>query len=255
MKMWESLKTHLVDFLKIESQKAGFNKAVLGLSGGIDSAVVSVLCKEAFGENLLCVLLPSQFSNPQNIEDAKEMCAKFSIKYETVSIAPMIEAYCKGIDDNIRVGNYSARMRMAVLYDISRRDSSLVIGTGNKTESMLGYGTYCGDLANALNPIADIYKTEIFEFAAFLGVTSNILKKPPSADLYHGQTDEGEIGHTYAEMDEFLKLYIEERLGLDEILKRGLDQKMVTALAHRIEANSFKRRIPKSPTLRPEYLN
>lgn len=254
MKMWERLKEYLVEFLKQEMNKAGLNKAILGLSGGVDSATVALLAKEAFNDNLLCILLPSQFSNPKNIEDAKELCQKFDLKYELVSIAPMVEAYCKDIKDPIRVGNFSARMRMAVLYDISRRENGLVLGTGNKTEAMLGYGTYCGDLAYAINPIGDIYKTEIFEFARFLGVTDAILQKAPSADLYHGQTDEGEIGYSYKEMDRFLKMYVEEGKTKEECIKNGCDAKMVEDLIIKIKTNEFKRRMPKVALVRGEYL-
>jgi NAD+ synthase len=133
--------------------------------------------------------MPSQYSSDSSIEDAVELCKKFDIKYETVEISPMIEGYFNNNDKNadaLRVGNLSARMRMAVLYDISARDNSLVIGTSNKSEILLGYGTLYGDTACAINPIGQMYKSDEFEFARFLGVTDAIIEKKPSADLWEG---------------------------------------------------------------------
>ncbi|MFW3329077.1 NAD(+) synthase, partial [Aliarcobacter butzleri] len=153
MKDWKKIKQYLISFLKDEVSKAGFEKVTVGLSGGLDSAVVAILCKEAFGKNLNCVLMPSQFSSQSSIEHAIEVCEKFDIRYDIVSIEPMVSAFLKNMDnDKLRIGNFSARMRMSVLYDISFKEKSLVVGTSNKSELLLGYGTIFGDIACAINP-------------------------------------------------------------------------------------------------------
>jgi NAD+ synthase len=177
---WELIEKFLVKFIYEEITKTGLKKGICGLSGGIDSAVVAVLAKKAMKDNFKAFMLPSQFSSPSSIEDAKTLCKKFNIEYEIISIMPLLEAY--RIENKVRLGNFSARMRMAVLYDKSAELNALVIGTSNKSELMLGYGTLYGDLASALNPIGDLYKTEIFEFAKYLGVPEVIINKPPSAD-------------------------------------------------------------------------
>ncbi|HRM35039.1 MAG TPA: NAD(+) synthase, partial [Aliarcobacter cryaerophilus] len=149
----KNIKQNLMSFLKEEVLKTGLKKVTLGLSGGLDSAVVAVLCKEVFDDNLNCVLMPSQYSSKASVEDAIELCKKFDIKHEIVSIEPMLSAYLKNMDENsLRIGNFSARLRMSVLYDISARENSLVVGTSNKSELLLGYGTIFGDLACAINP-------------------------------------------------------------------------------------------------------
>ncbi len=242
---YSNIKNYLVNFLKEETFKTGLTKAVLGLSGGIDSAVVAVLAKEAFGDNLLTILMPTQYSSKGSIEHALELCEKFDIKHEIVEIAPLLKAYSYNENSStLRVGNFSARMRMAVLFDISAREGSLVLGTSNKSEILLGYGTLFGDLASAINPIGDLYKSEVFEFAKFLGVPRSIISKPPSADLWEGQSDEEEIGYTYNQLDEVLKAYVEDRLSLKELLERGYDKDMCKMIIDRIYKNQFKRKPP-----------
>lgn len=241
---WKLIKEHLINFLQNETKKVGISKCVVGLSGGIDSAVVAVLCKKAFGENLLCVMMPSHYSSSGSIDDSKELCEKFDIKYEIHSIADLVKTYEKNMDTNLRKGNFSARMRMSILYDISARENALVIGTSNKSELLLGYGTLFGDLASAINPIGDIYKSEIFEFAKYLGITDTIIKKPPSADLWEGQSDEADLGYTYANIDEVLKYMIEARLSKKELLQKGFGEELVDMLTKRVYQNQFKRRPP-----------
>jgi len=175
----------------------------------------------------------------------------------TVSIAPMLKAYedLNPDMDNLRRGNFAARMRMATLYDISARENALVLGTSNKSELMLGYGTLYGDLASALNPIGDLYKSEVYELAEYLNISRSIIKKPPSADLWEGQSDEADLGYTYAKLDEAMKLYVEERLTKEEILGRGIDAGMLEMIVQRIFRNHFKRKMPIIAKLTSRTLN
>jgi NAD+ synthase len=165
---WQSVKNQLTKFLKEEVEKTGLSKVVVGISGGLDSAVVAVLCKEVFGDDMQGILMPSQYSSDASIADAKELCEKFDIKYEVVEITPMVNAYLPNMEHNrLRIGNFSARMRMSVLYDFSAAQNALVVGTSNKSELLLGYGTIFGDIACAINPIGQIYKSDEFDFARF----------------------------------------------------------------------------------------
>lgn len=254
MKDWKKIKQYLISFLKDEVSKAGFEKVTVGLSGGLDSAVVAILCKEAFGKNLNCVLMPSQFSSQSSIEHAIEVCEKFDIKYDIVSIEPMVSAFLKNMDnDKLRIGNFSARMRMSVLYDISFKEKSLVVGTSNKSELLLGYGTIFGDIACAINPIGEIYKSDEFEFAKLLGVPESILTKAPSADLWEGQSDEDELGHTYKEIDDLLKLMVDDKKSKHELLKLGFEASFIDKINNRMKANAFKGKLPTIAKL-GEYL-
>ena len=242
---WIDIKKQLIDFLQDEVKKSGLNKVTVGLSGGLDSAVVAVLCKEAFGDNLNCVLMPSQFSSQSSSDDAVELCEKFDIKYETISIEPMVNAFINNMDeDKLRIGNFSARMRMSVLYDVSSRERSLVVGTSNKSELLLGYGTIFGDIACAINPLGEIYKSDEFEFAKALGVTDAIVNKAPSADLWEDQSDENELGYTYKQMDDVFKPMVEENKSKDELLALGFKEELIDMLTYRIKANAFKGKLP-----------
>ncbi len=242
---WQIIKEQLIRFLKDELNKTGLKKITVGISGGLDSAVVAVLCKEAFGDNMSGVLMPSQYSSDDSAKDAIELCKKFNITYETVEIAPMVEAYSPYMNgDKLRIGNYSARVRMSVLYDISARDSSIVVGTSNKSEVLLGYGTIFGDVACAINPIGEMYKSDEFEFAKFLNVTDAIINKKPSADLWEGQSDEDDLGYTYKQIDDVLKLIVDNKLSKDEAVQKGFESKLIDMLEHRIKTNAFKGKLP-----------
>lgn len=240
------IKQQMINFLKDEVAKTGLNNVVVGISGGLDSAIVSVLCKEVFGDNMHGVFMPSHFSSDASIVDAKELCDKFDISYEVVEIAPMVKGYFDHIKDTtpLRIGNLSARMRMSVLYDISARDNALVVGTSNKSEILLGYGTLFGDIACAINPIGQMYKSDAFEFAKYLGVTEAIINKKPSADLWEGQSDEEELGYSYKEMDDVLKELIDNKKTKEELFNSGVDEKLIDMLQYRVKANAFKGKLP-----------
>ncbi|HIP12612.1 MAG TPA: NAD+ synthase [Arcobacter sp.] len=244
---FENVEQQLLTFLSDEVKKTGLKKVVVGISGGLDSAVVAILCKKVFGANMHGVLMPSHFSSDSSAKDAIELCKKFDISYETVEIASMVKGYFDNYDtkaDSLRIGNLSARMRMSVLYDISARDSSLVVGTSNKSEILLGYGTIFGDIACAINPLGEMYKTDEFEFGRYLGVTSAILDKKPSADLWDGQSDEDELGYTYATMDKVLKKLVDENISKDQLVKDGINIELIEMLENRIKSNAFKGKLP-----------
>jgi len=234
----------LTRFLQNEVEKTGLKRVVAGLSGGIDSAVVAVLAHRTFGDNLLCVKMPSHYSSQSSLDDADELCEAFGLRSQRHSIEALLKAFEREGMDALRIGNFSARMRMATLFDLSARESALVLGTSNKSELMLGYGTLFGDLASAVNPIGDLYKTEVFELARYLGVPQSIIDKPPSADLWAGQSDEAELGYSYAQIDSVLKRYVEERASRDELLAEGCEEALVDLIISRIYRNQFKRKMP-----------
>jgi NAD+ synthase len=257
MSKYAQISDYLERFLDNEVRKTGIQKVVVGLSGGLDSAVVAVLAQKTFRDDLLCVKMPSHYSSQNSLDDADALCKDFDIKNETVSIEPMLKAYeeLNPNMDNLRKGNFSSRMRMSTLFDISARENALVLGTSNKSELMLGYGTLYGDLASAVNPIGDLYKSEVFELARYLGVTKSIIDKPPSADLWDGQSDEADLGYTYAQLDEAMKLYVEDRLSRDEIVKQGIDANMLDMIIGRIFRNHFKRKMPVIAKLTSRTIN
>jgi len=257
MSKYSQITEYLHYFLEDEVKKTGIKKVVVGLSGGLDSAVVAVLAQSVFKDDLLCVKMPSQYSSKNSLDDADELCADFGMNAITASIEPMLRAYEENNPDldNLRKGNFSSRMRMATLFDISARENALVLGTSNKSELMLGYGTLYGDLASAVNPIGDLYKSEVYELAEYLGVSQSIIKKPPSADLWDGQSDEDDLGYTYAKLDAAMKLYVEDRLSHEEIVQRGVDEKMLDMIIQRIFRNHFKRKMPVIAKLTSRTIN
>jgi len=237
----------LLNFIRCEVRKVGFEKVVIGLSGGVDSAVSCTLATRALGkENVLAVMMPYKTSSPDSLADAKLLAYQLGITYELCDITPMVDAYfaAQQVTDKVRRGNVMARMRMIVLYDISMRDHRLVIGTSNKTELLLGYGTLFGDMASAINPIGDLYKTQVWELAKHLGIPSCIIEKKPSADLWEGQTDEDELGFTYAEVDKLLYQMIDLRLSDEELLKNGTSWEFLSKTRWFVVRNQFKRMTP-----------
>lgn len=257
MGKYEQIADFLQRFLKDEVTKTGIKKVVVGLSGGIDSAVVAVLAHKVFKDDLLCVKMPSQYSSQSSLDDANELCEDFGMRSTVASIEPLLSVYehLNPDMDNLRRGNFSARMRMSTLYDISAKENALVLGTSNKSELMLGYGTLYGDLSSALNPIGDLYKSEVYELAEYLKITRSIISKPPSADLWEGQSDEADLGYTYAQLDAALRMYVEERLSKEEIVNRGVDEKMLDMIISRIFRNHFKRKMPVIAKLTSRTMN
>jgi NAD+ synthase len=237
----------LVDFIRDEVHNAGFSKGIVGLSGGVDSAIVLALTAEALGVNdVLAVRMPYKTSSPDSLTDAELVARQYGVRLETVGITSMVDAYLALVDspDNVRCGNIMARQRMIVLYDISARDRALVIGTSNKTESLLGYGTQFGDMACAINPIGDLYKTQIWQLAEAIGIPRAIVEKKPTADLWEGQTDEGELGFSYKLVDRLLYFMVDERRTEAELLERGFEKHFIEKVSRMLKRNQFKRRPP-----------
>ena len=237
----------LVQFIHDEVTKPGFSRAVIGLSGGIDSATTAFLAAEALGpQNVLCVRMPYATSSPDSLSDAQKVIDQLGVCALTVPITPMVDPLFAQVPDMPpqRRGNVMARMRMIVLYDQSAAFGGLVIGTGNKTEIMLGYTTLYGDSAAAMHPLGDLYKAQMRQLARALGVPQPILVKPPSADLWVGQTDEGELGYTYDEVDRLLYLLVDERYSLQEAIEAGFAPAFVHSVWERMRRNQYKRLPP-----------
>ncbi len=220
----------IAEFIRGQLGQAGFERAVLGLSGGIDSALVAYLVAEATGpEQLLTVMLPYRTSSPASLGDAEDVVRRLGIASEIVDISPMVDGYFEPDTDAtpLRRGNFMARMRMSVLYDRSVTWGGLVVGTGNKTESLIGYTTIFGDSACAFNPIGDLYKSQVRQVAAAIGVSEQIIAKAPSADLWPDQTDEGEGGFSYPELDRLLFWRIDKRRSIHEVVALGFERELV----------------------------
>jgi len=240
-------RTILTGFIKSEITRVGFTRAVIGLSGGIDSALSCALAVEALGpENVLALRLPYRSSSPDSLDHAQLMIDQFKVQSETIDITEMIDPLIKRDPNmsNTRKGNIMARARMIVLYDQSEVFKGLVIGTSNKTEILLGYSTLWGDSASALNPIGDLYKTQINQLSRAMNIPQAIIDKAPSADLWVGQTDEGELGFTYKEVDKLLTLLVDRRYSPQECVEEGFDEKFVDIVVKRIRRNQFKRMQP-----------
>ncbi len=237
----------LADFLRSEITRMNFSRAVIGLSGGIDSALSCFLAAEALGpQNVLAVRMPYRTSSADSLEDAQRVIDATGVQALTLPISDMADALIHQYPDMnaMRRGNIMARCRMIVLYDQSASFNGLVVGTGNKTEILLGYSTLYGDSACALNPLGDLYKTQVRQLSQALGVPQSILDKAPSADLWSGQTDEGELGYTYAEVDRLLYLLVDQRYTPAECVRAGFGEPFVRSVVERIRRNQFKRVLP-----------
>jgi len=237
----------LVEFIRNEVERVGFSNVVLGLSGGIDSAVSAFLAAEALSpEHVWAILMPYKSSSPQSIADAEEVVKSTGIHATLIEITPMIDAYFARYPDasRLRRGNKMARERMTILYDHSSLYRALVLGTSNKTELLLGYGTIFGDMASSINPIGDLYKTQIWQLAEGLGVPKRIIEKKPSADLWTGQTDEEELGFTYEDVDTLLYYMVDRRYSREELIDLGFKDTFVDRVRKMVVSSQYKRRLP-----------
>lgn len=237
----------LTTALREEINKVGFRRVILGLSGGIDSALSLYLAVRAFGpKNVIAVRMPYKQSSQNSLDDAQEAIDDTGVEALTVDITPQIDAYFEKFPDAsaLRKGNKMARERMTILYDLSAYYNALVIGTSNRTELLLGYGTQYGDSASAVNPIGDLYKTQVRQLSRYVGVPNSILTKPPSADLWENQTDEGEIGFSYFEIDRLLHHMLDLRLDRKALHEHGFSDTLIDAVNKRITRNQFKRVMP-----------
>ena len=251
-------------FIRGQLQQAGFERLVLGLSGGIDSALVAYLVAEAIGaDRLLCVLMPYRTSSPASRGDAETIVAALGANSELVEITAMVDGYFGEHDrpgagsagvtaaSPLRRGNFMARQRMAVLYDRSVTFGGLVVGTGNKTESLIGYTTLFGDNACAFNPIGDLYKSQVRQLAAAMDVPRQVIAKPPSADLWPDQTDEAEGSFSYPMLDRILYWRIDRRRSTDELEAMGFDRALVERVERLVATSEFKRQVPPIAKLGP----
>ncbi len=237
----------LTGFIRAEVTRAGFTRALVGLSGGIDSAISCALAAEALGpKNVLAVCMPYRTSSPDSLTHSQLLVDQLGVRCETFDITEMVEPFVR-LEPEIskqRKGNLMARARMIVLYDRSEVFKGLVIGTSNKTEMLLGYSTLYGDSASALIPLGDLYKTQLRQLASDMGLPSVIVNKPPSADLWAGQTDEADLGFTYEKVDPLLYLLVDQRYSPQECVEAGFDEAFVNSVVTRIRRNQFKRMQP-----------
>ena len=237
----------LTAFIHDELAKFGFKKGILGLSGGLDSSVCAFLAARALGpKNVIGLIMPYGESFGSDLEDASEVARVLKIRSAVIDIAPMVDAYFERYPtaNQVRRGNKMARERMSILYDHSAREKALILGTSNKTELLIGYGTIHGDTACAINPLGDLFKTQVRQLAAHLGLPERIRTKLPTAGLWKGQTDEAEIGLAYVEIDRILYHLADERESKDEVIAREFAKAHVEKIMAMIKRSEFKRQMP-----------
>ena len=240
------VKQRLIGFIRNQVKAAGYRRVIIGLSGGLDSSLVAYLCSEALGKDgVFALILPYKTTSSQTLNHAKLIARKYQIKTRFIDITGQIDAYFKDFPDadKIRQGNKMARERMSVLYDQAKELGALVTGTSNRSEILLGYGTIFGDLACAFNPLGGLYKTQVRQLAADVGLPNEVLRKVPSAELWPGQSDEKELGFTYARLDKLLYYLMDKKYSDKKLLRLGFKKSFIEKVQKRISDNAFKRRL------------
>ncbi len=249
---WEEVAEHICSFIAEQLERAGRSGLVFGLSGGLDSATSAFLGVRALGrERMIPFILPYRTSSPESLEDARLVCERLGLVPNSVDISPVVDAYFSLFPeaDRRRRGNFMARVRMAVLYDQSEAHDALVMGTGNRTESLLGYTTLWGDMACAFTPLGGLYKTQVRRLAYHLGVPDKIIEKPPTADLWEGQTDEGEMGVSYRDADAILYRLVDLNMSEEQVVAQGFPSELVKKVRSMMERSTFKRSLPPYPVI------
>jgi NAD+ synthetase len=248
----------LIAFLQDEMvARRGIHHAVVGLSGGVDSAVTAFLCARALGpQNVHAVRMPYKTSSAESLTDARLVVQALGIHEHTIDISGAVDGYLQHEPqaDARRRGNVMARVRMVVVFDQSAKYEALPIGTGNKTERLLGYFTWHADDTPPVNPIGDLYKTQVWALARHLGVPQSLVDKAPSADLEAGQTDEADLGITYAKADAILARML-EGYSNDQLVERGFAQRDVDLVRRRVDGTHWKRHLPTTAMLTNTAIN
>ncbi len=242
----------LVRFIRSQTKSAHFSRVVIGLSGGLDSSLVAYLCSQALSSaNVFALILPYKHTSGESINLAKSIARKLQIKTRFIDITEQIEAYFKDFPDadKIRWGNKMARERMSILYDQSKQLDALVVGTGNKSELLLGYGTIHGDIACAFNPLGSLYKTQVRQLARDMGLPAEIIRKTPSAELWPGQKDEQELGLSYTRVDKLLYYLVDRKFSDRKLIGLGFKKSYIRRVKTRVAENAFKRRLPPIPRI------
>lgn len=248
----ERVTSKIIDFIRDVMKGSGFERAVIGLSGGVDSSTVAYIAAQALGaQNVWGINMPYRTSTPASAEDAKLVAETLGINFMTIEITDMVDAYFKMFPDAdlLRRGNMMSRQRMTVLYDQSSALKALVLGCGNKTEILLGYCTLYGDTACAMMPLGDLYKTQVWALARYLGVPERIINKVPTADLWPGQSDEAELGFKYADVDRLLYLMIDKNMSTEQLIREGFTESFINQVSDRVKKNQYKRSLPPIPKI------
>ncbi len=237
----------LIRFIRQQTKKAGFAKVVLGISGGLDSTVAVYLCSRALGAgNVAGLIMPYKTSSKKSLQLARRIAKKYGIHTKLIPVTAQVDAYFKRFPsaDRVRRGNKMARERMSILYDQSKILHALVVGTGNRTEILLGYATIYGDAACAFNPLGSLYKTQLRQFAKDVGIPRDVIAQIPTAGLWPGQSDEGELGLAYSEVDKLLYYLLDKKYADTQLRRLGFKQGFIDKVKRRIAENKFKGRMP-----------